>query len=345
MPSVGARETRKVDVESRKTCTRCGMVGHLGARCQRAEKLVDKLGIEIEGYWRNLPAAKTLATELCGRAGGYDGSVGDSSRCSEGNCRGYSSTLTGCHACGAAGWEFQTRPGNLGESLRQLTSLYPDVTSPNCGMHVHMSFLDPGAISMLCSERFFVYFRSHMEAWGKKVGVRGEFWKRLANENQYCRANSETEYTRRGNARGTPAQIAKTPTAALVTGIDRYRQINFAAFDEHKTVEFRLLPMFQSASVAVSAVEALLDTVESYLAQEDLLNVVQELGGALIVPATPGVKTVEVQDLMPHTPTVRMVEIEPPPTPADARPGTIVVPRCYAEARLAEIVRSLTVGL
>jgi hypothetical protein len=46
---------------------------------------------------------------------------------------------------------------------------------------------------------------------------------------------------------------------------DRYHQLNFSSFDEHGTVECRLLPMFRRASLGVAAVQELLDIYEVFL--------------------------------------------------------------------------------
>ncbi len=50
--------------------------------------------------------------------------------------------------------------------------------------------------------------------------------------------------------------------------MDRYAQLNFAAWSEHKTVECRLLPMFRKQSLGVAAVVELLTIFEDYLAQD-----------------------------------------------------------------------------
>jgi hypothetical protein len=119
-------------------------------------------------------------------------------------------------------------------------------------MHVHMSFLDKSSITMLTSEEFFQFFRDRFKAWGESRNVKGEFWKRLNGENSYCRKNVTSDWHRNG--------------APVTDAVDRYRHINFLAYGEHQTVEFRLLPMFRSAALGVAAVEELAAIVESYLA-------------------------------------------------------------------------------
>lgn len=268
MPVEGkATATRKIEPERRRTCSACGMMGHLATTCENPVRYHDKLGIEIEGFWRDLAAAKRQAEELTGRRGNSDGSLPSVSSCSgeedpedpcgcgEDDCSECNSAHPcsgSCNACGARSWEFQTRPGTLGESLRQLTQLYPDVVNAACGMHVHMSFLDKSSITMLTSEEFFAYFRDRFKAWGESRGVKGEFWKRLNGDNSYCRKNAKSDWHR-------------TTGCPVSESTDRYRQINFQAYSEHATVEFRLLPMFRSAALGVNAIEELTAIVESYL--------------------------------------------------------------------------------
>lgn len=289
-----ARLTSKPTIEKRRTCSKCGRLGHLVTTCTNPDKYHDMIGIEIEGWWNDLIAAQRKASDICGSQGRRDGSIveistcvgrdeddagedlddPDTADCEEGcddcphpierrNAPRCSKNKPNCKVCGARGWEFQTRPGSVGESLRQLTQLYPDVTSRSAGMHVHMSFREPTSISMLCSEAFFTYWQERWEKWGTKNNVQGAFWERLRNENNYCRPTTMEDYkTNNPHPKG----------ANLVTANagGRYRAINFQSFDEHKTVEFRLLPMFQKGNLAVSAVEQLVDIVESFLQNHKL---------------------------------------------------------------------------
>jgi hypothetical protein len=281
-----ARFTQKPTVEKRRTCTSCGRLGHLAATCPNHEKYHDMIGIEIEGWWWDLPAIQELARKLTGSAGRRDGSLREISSCNgsdedrpddfqdpdvedceEGcddcphpvarrtsiNC---ARRKKDCKSCGARSWEFQTKPGSIGEALRQLTQLYPEVTSRAAGLHVHMSFKEKTSITLLCSDAFFSYWKTRWEEWGTKLNVKGAFWERLKNENNYCRPNAITEFTGK----------------ALVNanGGDRYKQINFNAIEKFGTVEFRLLPMFQKGNLAVNAVETLVDIVETFLQTYDL---------------------------------------------------------------------------
>ena len=262
-----ARRTIKVERERRKTCIRCGRLGHLAPGCRASEKRIDKIGIEVEGYWFDLPAAQRVAVDITGHRGESDGSLGgavtvgasvtpddtcDDEDCDD--CSSHRASRTGDQS--ARGWEFQTRAGSLGEALRQLTTLYPDVTSERAGMHVHMSLLHWSDFTMLASQRFYDHFATHMRAWGTRLSLRGQFWDRLEGRNQYCRPNREAE------DHAYPGIIGSSDSGMG----GKYKAINFSGYDSsRKTVEFRLLPMFQKAAIGVSAVETLVECVETYL--------------------------------------------------------------------------------
>lgn len=238
------------------------------------------IGIEIEGWWFDLIGMQEKARQMTGHGGVRDGSIRDMSSCNgtdedtsdsddpdtqdcEEGCDDCPHPVErqsaprcdkgkrDCKACGARGWEFRSKPGSVGEALRQLTALYPDVTSRAAGMHVHMSFKEKTSISLLCSDKFFNYWQERWETWGTKNNIKGVFWERLKNENQYCRPTSIVDYTGK----------------KLVTENSggRYKAINFQSFESHGTVEFRLLPMFQKGNLGVLAVENLVDIVETFL--------------------------------------------------------------------------------
>ncbi len=277
-----ARLTQVTKVENRRSCLNCGRLGHLKKNCEKLS-FYDKIGIEIEGWWFDLPKAQNLASEMCDETGNRDGSLIQFSSCSgddiykplDGtdvdivmstdnpalearrlhNRKCANGKNNDCRLCGAQCWEFKTKPADIAGALKQLTKLYPYVTSRSAGMHVHMSFKDPTSVSLLCSQKFFDYWNTQWEAWGNKNNIKGAFWERLREENQYC----------------MKPKIAEFKGKTVVTkGGHKYRQVNFLPYDSIRTVEFRLLPMFQKASLSILAIEQLLDIVETYLQTADL---------------------------------------------------------------------------
>lgn len=212
-------------------CGNCGFPGHRRDTCPRPPPFYDKVGVEIEGRWLDVSATERLARrEGMGTCG--DGSIRN----------GFTE---------ARSMEIQTRPGSVVEQLRQLSAFYPDESDASCGMHVHVSFQDKGSFTQLCTSEFLEYFANRWEEWGLANGLpqNAEFFKRLRGDNDYCIPNDDDDLA-------TPWQA------------DRYRQLNFTAWDEHKTLECRLLPMFRSARLAYSALVELINIYEDWLGKD-----------------------------------------------------------------------------
>lgn len=333
------RTTIKGERKIRRTCAHCGRVGHRARKhdgtlaCERPAKRIDMIGIEIEGYWYDLGTMKRKAQEITGRQGERDGSLEGRVNVASGDdddygCECDDDDCTCASDAYAYGWEFQTRAGTLGHALSQLYDLYPDVTGSECGMHVHMSLHSHMDFSLLASDRFYEYFRAQLQAWGERNQIwhRSEFWNRLRGENSYCYQNSETHDHHRRSGQ-------------LITSIgDKYRQINFLPWNQYKTVEFRVLPMFRKHELAQSAIECLVEIVESFLAQEELDIAISTGIAESVEPIDLGTSEIVIPDST-HTvnldgPEIDLVDIR------DASPGSIVALRCDALRVLQEQLTS-----
>lgn len=209
-----------------RACSVCLMPGHNSASCTQSERFIDRIGIEIEGRWRDVPVGRTNAYDMLSRAcHAHSANLG-----SDGSVHRHSGFFSA---------EIQTNPGSPREAVRALVDLYPDETGADCGMHVHVSFQDPTLVSTLNTRQFYSYFR---QKWVEFIAAHnlapsGQLAQRLQSRNDYTQLNADTEDQQERFGR-----------------VDRYRQINFAAWHEHKTVEFRLLPMFRHARIGVAAV-------------------------------------------------------------------------------------------
>lgn len=230
---------------TRRTCRNCGRLGHQARGCSNPEKAHDRVGIEIEGYWRARDWDTVYRTA-------QDHDI-------DGTTDGSLSRFTDW-----ASYEWRTNPGSLAEAVNQLLMLYPHGTNSRAGMHVHVSF-QPSDVMLLAGQPFFDYFAEQWRQWGTDVGIAAgsEFWNRLNGANNYC----QIPYSTGDNSMFPLHNVARH---------DRYSQLNFSSLDAHGTVECRLLPMFRDARLGVSAVEKLIDIYESWLtggvAQERLFN-------------------------------------------------------------------------
>lgn len=213
-------------------CAKCGFPGHTRATCARETKHYDKVGIEIEGKWTDLDEVSRRASEE-----GMDPTD---------DCSIRQSLVPGRHT-----GELRSEPGSLSQALNQLVDFYPDETDRSCGLHVHVSFQDPHHITQLTCQEFYDYFRARFKAWGEREQIppHAEFWRRLNGENNFCSHNDAA------NGRDAFSD-------------DRYRQLNFTAYDRHRTVECRMLPMFRRSSHSVSAIIELLSIYEDWLTSD-----------------------------------------------------------------------------
>lgn len=212
-----------------RRCSRCRQPGHDVRRCTGSAPHIDRIGIEIEGRWAP-QRWREINTEVSRQGAGAT---------SDGSIR---------YVDGQTGMEIQTVPGTVEEALEQLVKWYPEFTDKSCGMHVHLSFRDPTYFTQLSTAKFFEYAAARWAAWGRAQGLseNSEFFDRLSGGNEFClpqRGSLDDDMTR----------------------IDRYRQWNFAAWREHRTVECRLLPMFVHRRLAVAAVQELVSLVEDWL--------------------------------------------------------------------------------
>lgn len=191
-----------------------------------------QMGVELEGSWVR-PRA-TVANEIRGAKAVSDPSVkighGDPG-------------------------EIITRPhANLEELLADVNHLYPDNVHVSCGMHVHASFT-PMNGSVIASTDFYTYFKQKWELWGKKMKLdrHHEFWARLHGTNKNARDEFNPEVQLKGDGRGGKG------------GHARYTMLNFYAWEIHKTVECRLLPMFADKEISKEAIRYLAWIYDSYL--------------------------------------------------------------------------------
>lgn len=215
-----------------QVCSQCKRYGHNSRTCS-SRRFLDKIGIEIEGRWKNFDDVADVASEL-GANGSPDGSIRS-------------------HPMGGdyTNYEWKTKPGFLSAALNQLVKLYPDSTGADCGMHVHMSFMDRTVHCQLMTDEFYAYYLARWRAWGQAQGFHPwhHFWSRLNGLNSYCKQN--------------PPKMNEIRNP--FGDVDRYVHLNFGSWGAHKTLECRMLPMFSQSRHAVLAVTELVNIVNDYL--------------------------------------------------------------------------------
>lgn len=200
-------------------------------------KYIDKIGIELEAAWKN--PRKDLVIDESFSIHDFPGYAGVG--------------------------ELVSKPiESKIEMLKWLHDNWPDETCPKCAMHVHFSLNHINHYSACMSNRFYEHFLIEMKKWGDNYPCRNElFWQRLNGENKYCKKrfnpDKQAQYREKGHNRQ-----------------DRRDHWNFC-WGLHQTMECRLLPMFKNIDTAISAINALITCIETYLDNYSFRSVEDEL--------------------------------------------------------------------
>jgi hypothetical protein len=141
-----------------------------------------------------------------------------------------------------------------------LTTHWPNAapehrTNRTCGFHIHISLDNWRSYAHLTSKSFLLALRDRMIEVGKEVDLpkKHSFWERMHGANTFCDLFFDPA-----------AQMRLTTKGGRV----RYGWLNFA-FNMHGTVEFRALPTFRDAHVAVRFSDEYFQLVERWLAAHD----------------------------------------------------------------------------
>ena len=206
---------------------------------------IDKIGVELEGFYTN----ESINTRIDRRSlvEHWDGS--------------YRTTRPGVVPKEYIPVEPFTSDTEGREKLKNwLKTNYPDYTNFQCGFHVHISLKNPEHYRLLMTEEFYNFYLQKYELWGKlnRVPKNALFWKRLEGKRLGKRRN-RTCYAKKGFN-------IKNVTAQLSSSGDRYYHLNFA-YEKHRTLESRMLPMFKTPELAYSAVIEFTRIVEAYINQ------------------------------------------------------------------------------
>ena len=205
-------------------------------------KAINAIGIELEGGWTRYytAAGKPIRyhDEGCKiiRNGKpkmlkHDGSVS------------MDKSNSGCDYVG----EIASKPMQPRAITSWVRRNQPDAFNKTCGAHMHVSTKSTSDYMCLTDHKFWKFFREKLAKWGnkQKFSKSHEFWKRLEGNNQYCK-------------------VEHTPEKQLHEGSNRYTQINYC-WSKHRTLEFRVLPIFETSDLQIEAFFQLIWMVENYL--------------------------------------------------------------------------------
>ena len=196
---------------------------------------------EVERRW------KTLGFEL---EGGWDVSDGEIEE--RAPCRIHGDGSVNVQADGYVGEVVSERPySRLSAAISAMERLWPEHVNESCGFHLHVGFT-AGDYGALTDRAFYDYFLEQWEAWGRanlQDGEEPEFWNRLNGRNRYAKKEFHPDKQMPGRDKNG----------------HRYTQLNYC-WGRFKTIECRLLPMFERSELGIAAVKHLLWIYDSYLA-------------------------------------------------------------------------------
>jgi hypothetical protein len=152
-----------------------------------------------------------------------------------------------CEGDEISGGELRSAPSDWRTIEGLMRNCYPDVVDSSCGMHVHISLKSKLDYGRLMSRSFYDFFLREIIAWGSdNVRAGSRFWRRL-DGGEYAQAD------------------IFEPELGILGSADRYAFLNFNAYQRYGTIECRLLPMFDTSTLAIKAVRAVLEITEGYL--------------------------------------------------------------------------------
>jgi len=124
-------------------------------------------------------------------------------------------------------------------------------TNSSCGEHQHFSLKMRKMYSILMDESFHEYAKERLWQWAKDMGVRegSSFYRRMRGDVQWCHDRYE----------------AYDQINSEYKDDCRYMHVNYC-WNQHKTMEVRLLPAFQDVELMVSAHKELANIIEQYCA-------------------------------------------------------------------------------
>lgn len=166
---------------------------------------VYRIGIELEGGWKPVPEGVQLV---------HDGSVQLGSL-----------DPIGAHARG----EIPSPPLELTAWEDWVRKHYPHICNSSCGLHTHLSFRSALHYQRLMDPEYPKAIIKAVHAWAKDtLPPKHYIWERLKGKNRYCLdqflADQQARVTQKGHS--------------------RYTAVNYC-FLLHRTLEVRLLPMFE----------------------------------------------------------------------------------------------------
>lgn len=202
---------------------------------KRPRNRIARVGIELEGGWREIPEGGQLQTDTSV----FKGHVPPDLQCGE----------------------IALGPMQKINVARMVEKYYPTKVDETCGLHVHMGFETVYQYMLLAdSPAYQDTVIEYLGRWGKKEGLptTHPLWSRLRGESVYCQKKFWPQ-----EQMGTSRKDHDQKRVG-----HRYTMIHYC-WARYRTVECRLLPMMETAPQSVRVIKFLLDLTNAYLLTVD----------------------------------------------------------------------------
>jgi len=215
------------------------MVLNLDRYLGKVKNRVSRVGIELEGGWVTIPNGRNIVG---------DGSVFR-------------------HLTSAQKFEMVERrialkgelpseimlPGHMSAWIKKY---YPAYVNESCGLHVHMSFTNLQMYAALMVQEYPTTVVAYLTKWAQQeeFDPKHPIWSRLQGDNEYCQHKFWPHLQVKDNHKDYDHNRVGC----------RYTHIAYR-HGTHKTIECRLLPMFDDAKQSVRAVRYVIDITNASL--------------------------------------------------------------------------------
>lgn len=210
---------------------------HLGLSRNR----VHRIGLELEGGWSALkPGANVVR----------DGSVVFDTPTQHHHLLRYIGEMT------SAPMEVMDKKGWSPGFLDYVTSNYPTLVNDTCGMHIHMSFISSFAYQRLMTPAYPGTMVEYLRRWATRNNLpqTNPIWERLSGGCRYCQHIFYAEEQTRHRSKDYDQRREG----------HRYTVINYC-WARYQTLECRLLPMMPTPSLAISAIQEVVNITNAFL--------------------------------------------------------------------------------
>lgn len=204
------------------------------------------VGIELEGAWKDVPKGVTWVGARPPGAGelGRDGSLDPMAQ------RHPEYEIIG---------ELPSPPIKESEIDDWMKFHYPVLVEKECGMHVHISLVNPlRYMRLMDDEAYAATVIEYLKRWAteEKIPTDNPVWDRLAGNSVYCQhvfmPDEQVKNTRKDFDKTRPGH--------------RYTALNFCFGRESGTIECRVLPMVTDVEQAIRGVKKFIAITNGYLA-------------------------------------------------------------------------------